>query len=346
MATRRYGHGSTGRHAFLCFFAVICASATLDALAASVLMSNASARYGSGNTTHAEDGVSGFPLPDDGTSGLQQVQNSHLYLAAEGTANLSGNAIGAAAGWIGASVIDYPPNGGTAWMLFAGTFTRYWDMILVDSSTLAVGTPVQLQFSLHVASSVIATHSFFPGSNTNHTQAHGFIDSAIRFQSNDPDFFLNENSNLKLIDTRTSVADSELGLINPATPHLDIFIDAAVGDNLFFAAEATVRTSGGLAPRTVSVSPLVLDNQEGFTYAAIGLAFGASSLTPGVTLRSERLGGNSFPDAALADGVTAALGMPAVPVPIPGVTPIVYVVVGVLGVLARRRVQHSTAGVT
>jgi hypothetical protein len=303
--------------------------------AATTVTSNVFARFGSGNSILAEDGVSGFILPDDGSTGLQQVQNTHLDVVGEGTASLANNAIGVASGWLGASVIDHPPNGGTIWFLASGAFVRYDDMLTVSSSTLPIGTPVQIQFSLQVASSMSVDHSVLPGNNNNNSFSQGFVDTAV-INTFGPDFFLNENANHAIVDTTTSIADFQLGLMNPATPHLDFTINALVGDSLRFLAEATVRTNGNLAPITVSLNPITLDNTTGAATASIGLAFGATSLTPGVTLLSEHLG-DEFPAAALADAAHAALGMPVVPIPVPGVAPLLTVALAVLARVRRHR---------
>jgi hypothetical protein len=277
------------------------------------LTSSANARFGSGNTILGSAGVSGFNLPDDGTTGVQLAINSNLAVAAIGSANLSSNAIGAAGAWIGASVIDAPGGGGgTAWNLIGGSRTKFFDDINVTSATLSAGTPVQIQFSLEVAGSFFVEHSAVPGSMTsNNAFAIGSVDVATFVQNRTADRFdLDPNLNKAIRDSTGIVADQNLGILDPNNPHLDYNFEAEVGDVLGFVIEINVRTDGHLTPKSVND---VLQNMIGEAYGSIGLSFGATPLDADVMLMSARYQ-DQFPAASLANATNALIGMPVNPV--------------------------------
>jgi hypothetical protein len=277
------------------------------------LTSSANSRFGSGNTTLGSAGVSGFNLPDDGTTGVQLAINSNLAVAAIGSANLSSNAVGAASAWIGASVIDAPSGGGgTAWNLIGGSKVKFFDDIDVTSATLSAGTPVQIQFSLEIAGSFFVDHSAVPGSMTsNNAFAIGSVDVATFVQNRTADRFdLDPNLNKAIRDSTGIIVDQNLGLFDPNTPHLDYNFEAEVGDVLAFVVEINVRTDGHLTPKSVND---VLQNMTGEAFGSIGLSFGATPLDADVTLMSARYQ-DSFPAASLANATNALIGMPVNPV--------------------------------
>ena len=127
---------------------------------------NAFGRYGSGNTTFGEESVAGLPLANDDTTSAQQVSTTFLTVGGVGETFLSGNAIGGACGWLGASNV---PAEQTNFFLVAGGGVIYIDSINVTSSALPIGTPVQILYSFHTAHTLTVTHSVLnPGSQNNH----------------------------------------------------------------------------------------------------------------------------------------------------------------------------------
>lgn len=304
-----------------------------------ILTGNAHTSYGSGNVTYASDGANGIPLAPDGSNSAQ-VQNPHLLVAATGSANLSNNAIGAACGYLGASVIDWPPTGppytgGTKWWLGGTGSTMFRDLITVESTTLAAGTPVQIQFSIHATSSLLAEHTNTPGGDA---WAMAFIDMGINITNRGADSFYLDASQHRAIRDNSDGTSENSGVLNPNTPQLSVPFDAQVGDIIAFTVEAEARTSGELAPITVGTNPLVLDNAVSSSKASVGLAFGGTSLTPDVTLSSEKYAAE-FPFATSANAANAAAGEPAM---IPEPTTLTLLAFGGLAVLGRRRRLDGT----
>ena len=307
-------------------------SATLaNASAAVTLASNTSARYGSGNVTKASDGANAVPLPPDGSNGAQ-VQNTHLLAAATGSSNLSNNAIGSASAWLGASVIDLP-NGGTKWWIGGSGDARFRDELTVASTTLAPGTPVQVQFSIHATSSLSATHTITPGGDS---FAIAWVDMGIGVTNRPASpFQLDANLNRAIRDNTDFSNNENSGVLNPNTPHLDVVFDAQVGDILSFFVDSDTSVTGELSPVTVSNPPLVLDNAVGSALSSVGVSFGATALTAGVTLNSDLYAGE-FPSSASANAPAAGAGMPPNPVPEPATITILLAAVLLPGRLRRR----------
>jgi hypothetical protein len=305
--------------------------------AAVILTSNTSARYGSGNVTKASDGSNGVPLPHDGSNGAQ-VQNPHLLAAATGSSNLSNNAIGSASAWLGASVIDVP-NGGTIWWIGGGGGAMFRDMLTVESATLPAGSDVQVQFSIHVTSSLLVTHTITPGGKS---FAMGWVDMGIGITNRGAaSFALDADQNKAVRDNSGNSPNLDLGLMNPNTPHLDVVFDAQVGDVIAFTVETDTDVTGGLSPVTVSTNPLVLDNAVGSAVSSVGLAFGATPLTADVTLSSEQYAG-TFPPSAFANAAAAAAGLPPNPVPEPTTLTLLLAASLLSGRLRRSRSRRAT----
>jgi len=284
--------------------------------AAATLTANSQARYGSGNTTIGEDDVSGFALPHDGSTGIQRAENTHLATAATAKSNLSNAAIGGASAWQGASVIDAPMgNGGTRWNLHGSTLTRFDDSITVNSASLPVGTPVQIGFSLHVASSFAFSHTVPISSlSNNYTGVNADVGLTITTPGIDP-YHLSRSDNRMRHDT-TSEPNIVVGLLDPATPHLNFTYNAHVGDVMRFLLDVRTTAHGRLTPFTVSTFPqLVLENAFGDAISGASVAFGATAQTAGVTLDSD-LFNDAFPAASQANATNAALGLPANPLPV------------------------------
>lgn len=296
--------------------------------AAVILTSNTGVSYGSGNVTKGSDGANGT-LPHDGSISAQ-VQNTHLLVSATGASNLSNKAIGSACGYLGASVIDHP-QGGTKWWLGGSGSVMFRDLITVESATLPAGSPVQVQFSIHVSSSLLVTHTITPGGDA---WAMAFIDMGISVTNRGAaSFALDASQHRAIRDNADPTSNENVGVLNPNTPHLDVPFDAQVGDIIALYLEAEARTSGELSPITVSTNPLVLDNAVSSAKASVGLAFGGTSLTAGVTLNSEEYAGE-FPSAAFANAANAAAGSPTI---IPEPATLTLLVLGGVALLPRRR---------
>jgi len=298
--------------------------------AAEILTSNTLASYSRGTITQASDGTNGQPLPHDGSNDAQ-VQNGNLLAAATGASNLSNNAIGSATGYLGASVIDNPPFGGSIWDLGGTGSVRFRDLVTVESTTLPAGSDVQIQFSIHVTSSLLATHTITPGG---HAWAMGFVDMSISITNRGAaPFYLDASKHRAIRDNADPTSNENSGVLNPNTPHLDVPFDAQVGDVIAFTVETEARSSGRLSPITISINPIVLGNAVSSAKASVGLAFGATSLTADVTLNSDEYAG-TFPSSASANAANAAAGLPAM---VPEPATLSLLALGGLVVLRRRR---------
>jgi len=78
-------------------------------------------------------------LPDDGSTGVHEAQNTTLHAAGEFQSTLSIPAIGGYSAVLGAS--DYPTTG-RHYAMTGGDYVLYQDELTVTSSTLPTGTPV------------------------------------------------------------------------------------------------------------------------------------------------------------------------------------------------------------
>lgn len=212
-------------------------------------------------------------------------------------------------------MIDSPPNGGTNWFIASGGRTTYIDSLSVTSPSLPVGTPVQIEFSYHVNAALSATHSESPGGNNNNAFVLAFVQSLISGSASGS-HFIDGDDNKAVLNTANAGSDLAIGLMNPATPHLNVTYNAQVGDTLNFSVLADVATNGDLAPITVSFNPITLANTFGGSSATLGLAFGATPLDPNVVLMSQVLNNSAFPAAANANAANAQASAPS-PIPAP-----------------------------
>ena len=302
---------------------------------ADMLTAGASSRYGSGNVTKGEAENWGVALPDDGTNspqstGAQIAQNANLLVGSEAVSTLAGAAIGSSAGWTGASVLDVGPQAGTIWFLGSSGYTTYLDSIAITSPTHPTGYPVDIQFSIHVNAMLLATHSENPGGNNNNAFAYGLVEARV----NGPGglHFIDNDDNRAIIDTDNPGNNMAIGLLNPATPHLDFTYSASVGDTLTFYANTDARAQGNLAPDTN-----IPANTSGQVLVSLGLSFGATSLTDpaNIHLESQIMNGALFPGASQANAANAQGGAPPSPIPEPA-TAVIVALTGV-GALGRRR---------
>lgn len=287
--------------------AVVCQPLTSAyAFGGAAITGNAFGRYGSGNTTFGEVSVAGLPLANDDTTSAQQVSTTFLTVGGVGETLLSGNAIGGACGWLGASNI---PVEQTNFFLVAGGGVIYIDSINVTSSTLSIGTPVQIMYSFYTAHTLTVTHSVLnPGSQSNH--ALGLCSVQINVTGPGGSMFLAANDNKAFKDTLDG-SDLAIGLMAP--PFQTSFtLDAAVGDAIMFVLFADADADGDVGP----TGPLSDMNGAGSASVAVALAFGASVVSPNaalgeaeVTLTSDAYPGG-FPAASLATAAAAEAGLP------------------------------------
>ncbi|MEQ8662403.1 MAG: hypothetical protein RLW62_16430, partial [Gammaproteobacteria bacterium] len=307
--------------------------ATAVPAGAAELSANSTARYGSLTSTLAEDAVSGFALPPDGTTGIQSVSDGNISAAATATTSLSSNSIGAASGWAGTSILTTPTSGPirTAAGIAQADFD---DTLTVTSGVLAPGTPVTVNFSLFAAGLVSANHTIAQGGTGNQAFAQATISGSVTTLGGPGEsFFISSGTNRAFIGTDGSILSGASGLLDPVTPSLDFSLNTKVGDQLRFRLRARTDAIGGVAPRSITgpFGPFV--NQNGAANAALGLAFGATAAHQDVTLASALYGG-SFPLASLATLSAALQGQPPAPIPLPAALPLMLpALVG----LARRR---------
>ena len=302
---------------------------------ATSLTAGAAGRYGSGNVTKGEQENWGVTLPDDGTNspqstGPQIAQNANLMVGAESMSNLVSAAIGSTSGWTGASVLDTGPNSGTIWFLTSTGFTSFLDSIVITSPTHAAGFPVDIQFSLHVDASLLAVHSQNPGGRNNNAFSMGFVQVVVNGPGGAES--ISGDDNKAIIDTDDPGNNQMIGLLNPATPHMDFTYSASVGDTISFFAKTEARASGNLAPDTD-----IPANTSGHVSTSVGLSFGATPLTDpaNINLESQYFGGSAlFPAASEANAANAQGGIPS-PIPEPA-TAMIMALLGI-GALGRRR---------
>ena len=321
----------------LCQSACILIAALGAAASASAadITSSASARWGSGNSTTDEQSVSGIPIPANGTSGIQAVSNGDLSAAGVGTSSLATNSIGGAAAWAGTSIL-FTPNSGPNWTTFSTGRVDFDDSIIVDSSVLAPGTPVQIDFALATASSLSATHSVSQGGTKNQARAELRVNGSVTTVGGPGDsVFISSGDNRADLATSGSILSITSGLLDPNTPTLNFTFNTEVGAELRFFMRITANAIGGVAPQ--SSAPFApLENQNGFASAQLGLAFGGTANSPDVVLQSALFGG-AFPLASQATVAAALLGQPPAPVVVPIPSALALMLTVFPGLLIRRR---------
>lgn len=270
------------------------------------LKGSAFGRYGSGNTTLGQQSVSGVPLADDDTTGLQQAQNYHISAGSTGNSFLTGNAISATGGHLVASDC---PNDPLNYNFSSSGGVQYLDSITVVSPTEPAGTMVTVQFSLEVAYSAGANHSLAGQmSSTNRSMAKGYVSTFVSGWSDS--HYVDPSFNKVIIDTY-DLDNITAGLFTGAQ-HLDFEIDAEVGEEISFSLTVDADTLGAVS----AYSPEPYEpwqNAVGMAYSTVAIAFGASVISPTpleFELLSQRTGQN-FPSASSANAAAAQFAMPS-----------------------------------
>lgn len=277
-----------------------------------VVQGDASARLvRGGSVTFGESETGVVPLPNDGTTGVAQITNTHLFASAEGVSHLTGAAMGAGASALGASNL---PADGLLYQAAGFGNSRYQDELTVTSATLATGTPVVVQFSFHLAHAIDATSSVLDGGNTLHGRASASMTATMTssdFASGTIDSqTLADADNNAVIDTGFSI-NSAKGLFGGGH-HVDVLLNATIGATIQFSLILDTDA-------VIDVAPAFGVNQTASGAVSMGIAFGATGLAPAravgeVRVMSARLGGE-FPDASMADATHAMVAMPMVPAP-------------------------------
>lgn len=299
------------------------------------LKGSAYGRYGSGNTTIAEQSVAGVALADDDTTGLQQVQNYHISAGSCGDSILSGNAIAAIGGHLVAS--DYPTDL-LNYSFASGGGVMYLDSILVTSDSAPAGTMVTIQFSLQVAYSAAADHSLSGESSfNNYSLAMGIV-SALASGMHGSHHVSSADNNV-VINT-SSLTHTMVGLFTGAQ-HLDFLLDAEVGEEISFSVTVDADTNG-----KVAVYDNPAQNAVGQAWSTVAVAFGASVISSPapasgptepaeIQLISQRMGA-TFPSSALANALAAEAAMPENPY-VPEPATMSLLALGGLALIRRRR---------
>lgn len=291
------------------------------AAAITILNVGTFARWGSGNSIADEDGVSGaFAQP--GSTPLAQVLTTDLDVSAIANVNIASGQLGLASQW---AVTSGVAENSLVRFVASGANIVYVDTLTVQSATLPVNTPVQIQFSFTVASTTTASHlSPSGGNNASDPKAV----ATASFQSlTDGTHFLsaNDHNAVKNTGDGTNIA---LGLL--AAPNMaSIVVDTHVGDQFNFSLSPGVGTNGGPGNNA-------LFSTQNFAFANLGIGFGAAVVShpdEDIDILSELLAGNPFPTLAAATAENAVSALPtAIPLPAP-----LLLLGATLPILIRRR---------
>jgi hypothetical protein len=274
------------------------------------LIGSASGRFLSGNTLLGETEVSAIALPDDGSTGPQIAQNYHISAGGIGSTSLSIGVVGSGAGVIGAS--DSPNDPLIYNMTGTGGDVRYQDELTVTSGTLALGTPVTIQFSYHVHYFMDATNSA-GGQNDQNNWAQVLITftSNVSSTGTGDSFSLSSTNNHALLKT-IGPSQNQVGLF-AAPQHVDVQLNTEVGATISYNLTHRCTSTGKVASYNTV-------NQVTTASCNVGIAFGATAIStglapaadPDVVLQSARTGG-AFSSAAGATAQAAQSGAPSDP---------------------------------
>lgn len=316
--SRHAWSSNIGRHRRRSFvptgvFALLVSTAT--ALEGAEISASATARWGSLTSTFEQQSLSGVPLGANATTGVVSVDSGAIKAAGVATSSLATNSVGASSAWVGSSVLT-TPNSGPARRTFATGRIDIDDTLVVESSVLAAGSPVQVNFTLAVAGSVSASHTRVQGGFGNEARSLATVEGSVTHLGGPgASVFISDGDHRAFVGTSGTVLAGALGLFDPATPTLTFSVDTEVGATLRFFMRVRADVNGDVSPATPSPSE-PLQNQSGSAGAQVGLAFGATAGTPDVVLASSLFGG-AFPLASQATVTQALLGQPAAPVVVP-----------------------------
>ena len=261
-------------------------------------------------------------LPSDSISRSASVDS--VYADGTHIAALNNAAFGLGGNWFGTSLPNTPTRQGTG-----GGFMRFTDEILISSSSLADNTPVAINFSLHVASALFQNHTNpIPAFNQPNAS---LVD--LQFEANiNSSFSSASNIRLDAADHRrfeylnnSSIVE---GILNPATPHLDLVYNGFVGETVTFILTLESRVFGSVNQSAGGNSV----SESGQGYGAVSVAFGATPVDSNVSLSSAAFG-SAFPGMSQANAMNAQMALVGpTPVPLP---PGIVLMLGGVGLLAR-----------
>ncbi len=324
---------------------------------AAELTTNVYGRINVASIRVVDERVNGLPLNPSGDSVSRQgMTNSNQgptpTLRFESTTGITGNALGAGGSWAGKSLIIDNGMGGTSSPITAavsGGKVTLQDEITVTSPTLPDGTPVDVEFSFYAVHSSMLTHThvFVPNNNTS-TASFDFNASissptgTISIPRADNLFFAGPNSTPLV----------SLGMMDPATPQRDVTFSSLVGETISLHMEVDAEIAGGVvAMDRLDDNVLGLVDNEGTGIGALGVAFGATPVSPDTNLGSQlvaaatalpdvvlesELFGGAFPLASMATPANAAAAMPDIVIPTPSTASIILAACLVVGFRARR----------
>jgi hypothetical protein len=249
-----------------------------------------------------------IPLDDLETrSATTTFQGPALTVQSTLASNLSNNSIGVVGAWVGQSFEGV----GSLRDAFAGGHVDYNDEIQVVSSTLAIGTPVEIQFSFSASHMVHLLHSF-AGTNNNSSVDIQFNADISNQSSSAND--INISSGHRLLQDATSpLPMSTSGIMTPGAPPLDVVFNSTVGETIDFHIRALANLTGNV----VSTGLGNLDIQVGAGIVGLGIAFGGSPIDLDFSLESQ-LFAAEFPPASEAIPENASTAIPETEIWYPG----------------------------
>ena len=274
------------------------------------VMANINTRITNPGFTVIDTSVTGLPLmiPDDSETRFASTNFAGPILSVKSTvvANLSNNAVAVGGSWMGLSAEGVASQRNA----LAGGAVVVNDEITITSPTLTDGTPVTVTFSFFALHTSVFGHSLavpttnnsgvdyqFSGQITN-TPLAGQVESVII-----------SNVNHRFQDSSASPV-SQTGIMNPATPQLDVDIDSSIGSTISLNFDVIARIGGGV----VSTELNNLAIQTGIGTGALAVAFGASPTSGDVNLNSQLFSG-MFPTAPMATLANAQAAISMVPSP-------------------------------
>ena len=325
-------------------------------VAAAEISTNVEARISNPGFTIVDEGVRGQPLSASGDSVSRQVMTDFEgpILRVESATGVSGNAIGLGGAWAGKTFVNFNDMGGASSSIriaVGGGSVALRDEIAVTSPTLPEGTPVDVNFSFVAVHSSTLTHtlglapnntsfvSFRFGANIDSPAPGGVvISSADNLYTRSRNM---SNSSLPLVSK---------GIMNPATPQLDVTLNSFVGDTIQLSMLIVATVSGSVVGVDVTpfdgiTNPLIT---SGTGIGALGVAFGATPALPDTNLESQVLGlaaaadplpdvnlesqlyGGTFPLASMATLANATAAMPEITIPTPSTVSILCIGCGIL----------------
>ncbi len=198
----------------------------------------------------------------------------------------------------------------------AGGYIDFDDEIQILSPSLPDGTPVDVQFSFFSAQDVNLFHDA-PGLSNNASGATFQFTANLNSSVNGANNIYISNGDNRVGHLFGSPPTFETGIMNVATPQLDVIYSGVVGETVSVHLRALA--SIGVAVWSSGVGQV--DVHSGTASGAVAISFGASPLVGDVTLQSQMFGG-SFPGLAQANFSNANMALSSfTPIPLP---PMVY----------------------